>query len=74
MRTPEKSSLIEKYINDHIDQEFEPKQIAQATNCTVQSVYLYIRKNAQRFTRVKRGVFKINASNKQTFLNNQSTI
>jgi hypothetical protein len=37
-------------------------------------VYLYIRKNAQRFTRVKRGVFKINASNKQTFLNNQSTI
>ena len=48
--------------------------IANATNCTVQSVYLYIRKNPTRFTSVSRGIFKINAAEKQLFLNTDGTI
>lgn len=74
MRTPSKSLLIEKYINERVGQEIKPDQIAQAINCTVQSVYLYIRKNPQRFSKVTRGTFKINASNNQVFLNNEGTI
>lgn len=74
MRTPSKSLLIEKYINERVGQEIKPDQIAQATNCTVQSVYLYIRKNPQRFTKVTRGTFKVNASNNQVFSNNEGTI
>lgn len=71
MRTPSKSILIEKYINERVGQEVKPDTIAQATNCTVQSVYLYIRKNPQRFTKVTRGTFKINVANSQVFSNNQ---
>jgi hypothetical protein len=74
MRTASKSLLIENYINDRIGQEVKPIQIARATDSTVQSVYLYIRKNPNRFAKVTRGVFKINASNNQLFSNNQSTI
>lgn len=74
MRTPSKSLLIEKYINERVGQNFEPNQIAEAVECTVQSVYLYIRNNSHRFTKVERGIFKINAANNQSFLNNESTI
>jgi hypothetical protein len=74
MRTPSKSLLIDKYIDDRIGQEFKPMDIANLLNCTVQTVYLYIRKNPSRFTTVSRGLFKINAAEKQLFLNSDSTI
>jgi len=74
MRTPTKTLLIDKYINERIGQEIHPDDIAQAVNCTIQSIYLYIRKNPQRFTKVTRGTFKINAANNQSFLNNEGTI
>ena len=74
MRTPSKSILIEKYINERIGQDIKPMDIANATNCTVQSVYLYIRKNPTRFTSVSRGIFKINSAEKQLFLNTDGTI
>ena len=74
MRTPSKSLLIEKYINERIGQDIKPDQIAQATDCTIQSVYLFIRKNPQRFTKVTRGTFKINPANNQVFSNNEGTI
>lgn len=74
MRTPSKSILIEKYINERIGQEIKPMEIANATNATVQSVYLFIRKNPARFTPVTRGIFKINAAEKQLFLNTDGTI
>ncbi len=74
MRTPSKSLLIEKYINERIGQEIKPMQIAEAVEATVQSVYLYIRKNPTRFTSVSRGIFKINAAEKQLFLNSDGTI
>ena len=59
MRTPNKSLLIEKYINDRVGQEIKLKDIANTLNCTVQTVYLYIRNNPSRFTSVNHGVFKI---------------
>jgi len=74
MRTPSKSLLIDKYIDERVGQEIKPDQIAQAVDCTIQSVYLYIRKNSQRFTKVTRGTFKINAATNQSFLNNEGTI
>lgn len=74
MRTPSKSLLIDKYINDRIGQEIKPMDIATTLSCTVQTVYLYIRKNPTRFTAVSRGVFKINAVEKQLFLNTDGTI
>ena len=74
MRTPSKSLLIDKYINDRIGQEFKPMDIATTLSCTVQTVYLYIRKNPTRFTAVSRGVFKINDAEKQLFLNTDGTI
>lgn len=74
MRTPSKSLLIDKFIDDRIGQEIKPMDIANTLNCTVQTVYLYIRKNPTRFTLVTRGVFKINASEKQLFLNTDGTI
>jgi len=74
MRTPSKSILIEKYINERVGQEVKPDQIAQAIDCTIQSVYLFIRKNPQRFSKVTRGTFKINAGNNQVFSNNEGTI
>lgn len=74
MRTPSKSLLIDKYINDRIGQDIKPMDIANELSCTVQTVYLYIRKNSTRFTSVNRGVFKINAIEKQLFLNIDGTI
>jgi hypothetical protein len=74
MRTPSKSLLIDKYIDDRIGQQFKPMDIANTLNCTVQTVYLYIRKNPSRFTAVSRGLFKINSAEQQLFLNSDSTI
>lgn len=74
MRTPTKSLLIEKYINERVGQDVQPVQISQATDCTIQSVYLFIRKNPSRFTKVTRGTFKINVANSQVFSDTQVTI
>jgi len=74
MRTPSKSLLIDKFIDDRVGQEIKPMDIANTLNCTVQTVYLYIRKNPTRFTSVSRGVFKINAVQKQLFLDTDGTI
>ena len=54
--------------------KIKPMDIANTLNCTVQTVYLYIRNNPSRFTSVSRGLFKINAAEKQLFLNSDGTI
>jgi len=74
MRTARIPNQIEKFLNGKVGQQVEPEQIAQAVECTIQSVYAYIRKNPQRFTKVTRGTFKINAAANQSFLNNEGTI
>lgn len=42
--------------------EITIKQLAAEVGCTVQNIYIYIRKNPNRFTKVRRGVYQINSS------------
>lgn len=42
--------------------EITIRDLAAQVGCTVQNVYIYIRKNPNRFTKVRRGVYQINSS------------
>jgi len=42
--------------------EITIKQLAAEVGCTVQNIYIYIRKNPNRFTKVRRGVYQVNSS------------
>lgn len=57
-----KTNAIEQLINSKYSDgtEVTVAQIAAEVNCTVQNVYIYIRKNPSRFSQVRRGVYKIN--------------
>lgn len=58
-----KTNAIEQYINNVASAtEITVAEIATAVNCTVQNVYIYIRKNPSRFSQVRRGVYQINPS------------
>lgn len=59
-----KTNAIEQLINGKFAgaAEVTVKQLATEVNCTVQNVYIYVRKNPTRFTQVRRGVYKINPS------------
>jgi 5-bromo-4-chloroindolyl phosphate hydrolysis protein len=79
-----KTNAIEQLINSKYSNgtEITVAQLAQEVDCTVQNVYLYIRKNPSRFIKVRRGVYKVhtsmsdsagqNSSNNMTFDNSQS--
>ncbi len=74
-----KTNAIEQLINSKYSNgtEVTVAQLAEEVGCTVQNVYLYIRKNPTRFAQVRRGVYKIhppvsnstgqNSSNSMTF-------
>ena len=57
-----KTNAIEQLINGKYAgaAEVTVKQLASEVNCTVQNVYIYVRKNPTRFTQVRRGVYQIN--------------
>lgn len=57
-----KSNAIEQLINSKYSSgaEVTVAQLATEVGCTVQNVYIYIRKNPARFSQVRRGVYKIN--------------
>lgn len=59
-----KTNAIEQLINGKYASgaEVTVKQLADEVGCTVQNVYIYIRKNPTRFTQVRRGVYQINSS------------
>ena len=59
-----KTNAIEQLINGKYASgtEITVKQLADEVGCTVQNVYIYIRKNPTRFTQVRRGVYQINSS------------
>lgn len=59
-----KTNAIEQLINSKYSEgtEFTVAQIAAEVGCTVQNVYIYIRKNPSRFSQVRRGVYQINSS------------
>ena len=59
-----KPNAIEQLINSKYagGAEITISQLASEIGCTVQNVYIYIRKNPSRFTKVRRGVYQINPS------------
>jgi hypothetical protein len=59
-----KKNAIQQLINDKYASgaEITIAQLAEEVGCTVQNVYIYIRKNPTRFTKVHRGLYKINPS------------
>jgi hypothetical protein len=59
-----KTNAIEQLINGKYAgaAEVTVKQLATEVGCTVQNVYIYIRKNPSRFSQVRRGVYKISSA------------
>lgn len=59
-----KTNAIEQLINGKYSgaAEVTIKQLASEVGCTVQNVYIYIRKNPTRFSKVRRGVYKVSAT------------
>lgn len=57
-----KTNAIEQLINGKYAgaTEITVKQLASEVNCTVQNVYIYVRKNPTRFSKIRRGVYQIN--------------
>lgn len=74
MQQRNKTQLITNYLDTRIGSEMTPQQIADAVSCTIQTVYNYIRSNPQRFTKVQRGLFKIESAQNSMFLNSDTTI
>jgi 5-bromo-4-chloroindolyl phosphate hydrolysis protein len=56
-----KTNAIEQLINSKYSNgvEITVAQLAAEIGCTVQNVYIYIRKNPSRFSQVRRGVYQI---------------
>jgi hypothetical protein len=59
-----KTNAIEQLINTKYSNgiEITVAQLAAEIGCTVQNVYIYMRKNSSRFSQVRRGVYKVNPS------------
>lgn len=57
-----KQKVIDDFINDNVNQTFKTSQICALCNCTLPTVLAYIKQNPSRFTKVKRGIYTINAS------------
>ena len=59
-----KTNAIEQLINTKYSNgtEITVAQLATEIGCTVQNVYIYMRKNSFRFSQVRRGVYKVNPS------------
>lgn len=59
-----KTNAIEQLINEKYSNgaEITVAQIAAEVGCTVQNVYIYIRKNPTRFSQIRRGIYQINPS------------
>lgn len=74
MQQRNKTQLITNYLDNNIGTQVTPQQIADAVSATIQTVYNYIRSNPQRFTKIQRGLFKIESSSNSTFLNSDVTI
>lgn len=59
-----KKNAIEQHINSKYADgaEITISQLASEIGCTVQNVYIYVRKNPTRFSKIRRGVYQINSS------------
>lgn len=74
MQQRNKTELINNYLDSHIGSEVTPQQLADAVSSTIQTVYNFIRSNPNRFTKIQRGLFKIESAQNSMFLNNDATI
>ena len=70
-----KTNAIEQLINGKYAgaAEITVKQLADEVGCTVQNVYIYIRKNPSRFSQVRRGVYKISSAVSSASVANSGT-
>ena len=59
-----KTNAIEQLINSNYSNgaQITVAQLAAEVGCTVQNVYIYIRKNPSRFSQVRRGLYQIHSS------------
>ena len=57
-----KQKDIETYINTIVGATVTTTALATASKCSLPTVLAYIKNNPQRFTRVSRGKYTINAS------------
>lgn len=59
-----KTNAIEQLINTKYSNgiEITVADLASEIGCTVQNVYIYIRKNPSRFSQVRRGLYQIHPS------------
>jgi len=74
MEQRNKTQLIQEFIDNNIGNELTPTQIAEKVDCTIQTVYNFIRSNSGRFEKIQRGVFKIAPVQNSLFLNSDTTI
>jgi hypothetical protein len=70
-----KTNALEQLINTKYAgaAEVTVKQLAEEIGCTVQNVYIYIRKNPSRFSQIRRGVYQVSAAVPTTVVTNNST-
>ena len=70
-----KTNAIEQLINTKYSNgaQVTVAQLATEVGCTVQNVYIYMRKNSLRFSQISRGVYKINPSDTIVAINNNSS-
>ncbi len=73
-RTPKKTLVLEEYINTHPGQIVTVQQLADAAECTIQNVYVYIRNNSDRFNAMGKGQYQLLASNDTTYISNSVDI
>jgi len=57
-----KQKIIDDFINENVGLTFSTRQLCTLCNCTLPTVLSYIKQNDARFTKVKRGIYTINAS------------
>lgn len=70
-----KTNAIEQLINTKYSNgaQVTVAELATEVGCTVQNVYIYMRKNSLRFSQISRGVYKINPSDTIVAINNNSS-
>jgi hypothetical protein len=70
-----KTNAIEQLINTKYSNgaQVTVAELATEVGCTVQNVYIYMRKNSFRFSQISRGVYKINSSDTIVAINNNSS-
>jgi hypothetical protein len=70
-----KTNAIEQLINTKYSNgaQVTVAELATEVGCTVQNVYIYMRKNSSRFSQISRGVYKINPSDTIVAINNNSS-